>query len=75
MLKRTAACCGLLLALLLSGCAREEARKVSAAPVRVSAQGAEAAEPSVATARDGGAYVAWVEHRGKDADVWLARLD
>lgn len=75
MLKRTAACCGFLLALLLSGCAREEARKSEAAPVRVSAQGTEAAEPSVASARDGGAYVAWVEHKGKDADVWLARLD
>ncbi|MBV8855395.1 MAG: exo-alpha-sialidase [Acidobacteria bacterium] len=50
--------------------------KATAAPaVRVSAEGAEAAEPAVATARDGTAYVAWVEHRGKEADVWLAHLD
>jgi hypothetical protein len=84
MRRRTAVCCGLLLALFLSGCVRFETRRsqteptvhdVSDEPVRVSAQGTEAAEPSAAAARDGTVYVAWVEHRGKEADVWLAHLD
>lgn len=45
-------------------------------PVRVSPEGADAAEPAVAAAPDGTAYVAWVEHRRKrEADVWLARVD
>ncbi|MBV9926994.1 MAG: copper-binding protein [Acidobacteria bacterium] len=47
----------------------------AAEAVRVSAEGAEAAEPSVAAGRDGTVYVAWVEHRGKEADVWLAHFD
>lgn len=45
-------------------------------PVRVSPEGADAAEPAVATGPDGAAYVAWVEHRAKgEADLWLARVD
>src|SRR5919205_537434 len=41
--------------------------------VRVSGSGA---EPSVAAAEDGSAYVAWVAHGAdKTADVWLARFD
>ncbi|HEX8920565.1 MAG TPA: hypothetical protein VF766_03745, partial [Pyrinomonadaceae bacterium] len=45
-------------------------------PVRVSAENTDAAEPTVAPAPDGTAYVAWVEHReNKDADVMLAHLD
>jgi len=45
-------------------------------PVRVSAQGQKAAEPSVAAADGGAVYVAWVTHgAGKEADVWLARFD
>jgi hypothetical protein len=84
MRRGTAAGCGLLLVLLLSGCARPETRRSKAAPpardsasvpVRVSAERTEAAEPSAAPARDGTVYVAWVEHRGKEADVWLAHLD
>jgi Cu/Ag efflux protein CusF len=52
------------------------ARPTSTAPsVRVSAEKMEAAEPAVAPARDGTVYVAWVEHRGKEADVWLAHFD
>lgn len=48
----------------------------AAAPVRVSAEGTEAAEPSVAAGRDGTVYVVWVEHRaGKAADVWLSHRD
>src|ERR1700749_1621622 len=44
-------------------------------PVRVSAEGLNAAEPAVAAARDGSAYVAWVGHgAGKEADVWLSRV-
>jgi hypothetical protein len=44
--------------------------------VRVSPEGTDAAEPSVAaSAKDGSVYVVWVEH-GADgaADVWLARF-
>ncbi|MDX6269471.1 MAG: hypothetical protein QOD28_694 [Acidobacteriota bacterium] len=44
--------------------------------VRVSPEGTDAAEPSVATSvKDGSVYVVWVEH-GADgsADVWLARF-
>jgi hypothetical protein len=44
--------------------------------VRVSAEGVNAAEPSVANAPGGGVYVTWVGHgAGKEADVWLARYD
>jgi hypothetical protein len=45
-------------------------------PLRVSAEGVNAAEPAVAAARGGGsAYVAWVGHgAGKEADVWLTRV-
>lgn len=44
-------------------------------PVRVSAEGLNAAEPAVAAGRDGSAYVAWVGHgAGKEADVWLSRV-
>jgi hypothetical protein len=52
------------------------ARKTNnASAVRVSAEKTEAAEPAVAPARDNTVYVAWVEHRGKEADVWLAHFD
>jgi hypothetical protein len=44
--------------------------------VRVSAEGVNAAEPSVAVAPGGAVYVAWAGHgAGKAADVWLARFD
>jgi hypothetical protein len=45
-----------------------------ARPVLVSVEGTDAAEPAVASGHDGTAYVAWVEHRGKEADVLLARV-
>ena len=82
--------CVMLLALLAASCAREAkqetkqgetpASNTSATnapkPVRVSADNTDAAEPSVAPAPDGTAYIAWVEHReNKDADVMLAQLD
>lgn len=45
-------------------------------PVRVSAEGLNAAEPAVAAGREGSAYVAWVGHgAGKEADVWLSRVE
>lgn len=70
-----------LLLLLMSGCARYFDKGSAAvaqifAPVRVSTENVDAAEPVVAAARDGTAYVAWVEHRAhKEADVFLAQLD
>jgi hypothetical protein len=42
---------------------------------RVSAADTNASEPAVAIAKDGGAYVVWVEHRDKDADVMLRRFN
>ena len=52
-------------------------RKMNTDPsVRVSAEGAEAAEPAITRGGDGEVYVAWVEHKaGGKADVWLARYD
>jgi len=45
-------------------------------PARVSPEGVRAAEPSVAAGRDGMVYVTWVAHgAGKDADVWLTRVE
>ncbi len=45
-------------------------------PVRVSAENRDAAEPAMAAARDGSAYIAWIEHgAGKEADVFVAHLD
>ena len=64
--------CGLLLLASSAGCARPGGRKSKA--VLVSAEGAEAAEPAAAPGRDGTVYVAWVEHRGEEADVWLAHF-
>lgn len=63
--RRTIACCGLLPALLLSGCLRLQTRRWPTEPrehdaveadgaVRVSAERTEAAEPALAPARDGG---------------------
>nr|MDQ3821373.1 glycoside hydrolase [Acidobacteriota bacterium] len=74
-------CAALLM--ILAGCAQQQAKKTENSsqttellkPVRVSAENTDAAEPAVATARDGTAFVAWVEHREAEADVMLARLD
>ncbi len=71
------------LSLLFSGCASRltgeqgEGKRTAITnqePVRISAEGADSSEPAIALAPDGPAYVAWVEHRGKDADVMLARV-
>lgn len=81
-LKAIIACTALLM--LLTACAREVKQEAAMSepassvikPVRVSAENTDAAEPTLATARDGTAYVAWVEHReNKEADVMLAHLD
>ena len=86
--KRQAVIITVALALLLAGCARragqaEGADKTAAGadataptkPVRVSAEDADAAEPSTAPGPEGTLYVAWVEHREKkEADVMLARV-
>jgi hypothetical protein len=91
MRRRIVVGCGLLLLLFLLSFARPDSQKSGAAPVgdsadgrgsasaapavRVSAENTQAAEPAAAPGRDGSVYVAWVEHRGKEADVWLAHFD
>lgn len=43
--------------------------------VRVSPEGTDAAEPSIAAAKDGSVFVVWVEHEANGgADVWLAHF-
>lgn len=79
----TIICAALLL--FLTGCAQSSKQKTETSvtpssdaikPLRVSAENADAAEPALATASDGTAYVVWVEHReNKEADVMLAHLD
>ena len=79
----TIICAALLL--LLAGCAQSSKQKTEKSvtpspdvikPLRVSAENADAAEPALATASDGTAYVVWIEHReNKEADVMLAHLD
>lgn len=87
--KHLFACALLLLTAACAGTARRGERPAAAdlparaaqtlnaaQSVRISADGADAAEPAVAAGRDGTAYVAWVEHgRAGEADVWLARFD
>ncbi|HEX8137303.1 MAG TPA: sialidase family protein [Pyrinomonadaceae bacterium] len=66
---------------LMSACARYFDRGAVSItrlgpPVRVSPEQSDAAEPVVAAASDGTAYIAWVEHRPrKEADLLVARLD
>ncbi|HEX8098417.1 MAG TPA: hypothetical protein VF507_10285, partial [Pyrinomonadaceae bacterium] len=74
---KVAACLSLLLFTAGCGLRLHEGAAASsfARPARLSAEGADAAEPSIAAGADGTAYVAWVEHReGGAADVWLAHL-
>ena len=68
----------LLLALLFAGCkhlAATREKPLPPQPIQISAQGTDAAEPAVASARDGSFYIAWVNHDAKQADVMLARFD
>jgi hypothetical protein len=51
------------------------ASRNSGSPQRLSTNASSASEPAVATGMDGTLYVVWVEHRGKDADVMLKRLN
>ncbi|HEX8142080.1 MAG TPA: sialidase family protein [Pyrinomonadaceae bacterium] len=73
--------CACLLLLLASGCARYLNKNSGSIvqvgqPVRVSQENTDAAEPAVAAAPDGTAYVAWVVHRAnKESDVFVAHLD
>lgn len=70
-----------LCSLFLAGCNRStahEATKVkpAPAPLQLSAEGVDAAEPTTAVASDGSFYVAWVNHEVKNqADVMLTRFD
>lgn len=53
-----------------------EVRRITAVePVRISGLDMDAAEPAIAAAGDGTVFVAWVEHRAGEADVWLSHLD
>jgi hypothetical protein len=44
-------------------------------PMRVSPENTDSAEPSISSGADGSVYVGWVEHRDKQADVMVQRLD
>ena len=73
--------CFTLCVLCLSGCNRSEPTgaaeaKPAFAPVQLSAEGIDAAEPVTAAATDGSIYVAWVNHDVKNqADVMIGRFD
>lgn len=80
MTKRLLIIACVLFLLLTTSCTRRSNQTTPLAnvmpPVRVSAENVDAAEPSLAAARDGTAYVAWIEHRAnKEADVFVAHLD
>lgn len=85
LMKKTAIIVSVAWLILLAGCAQPPKQEMEASnapatnpqkPVRVSAENTDAAEPWVAAAPDGTAYVAWVEHReNKEADVMLTHLD
>jgi hypothetical protein len=47
----------------------------AAQPIRVSSENTDGAEPATAVGEDGSVYVAWVEHRGKQADLLVQRFD
>jgi hypothetical protein len=67
--------------LFFSGCNRSTATEATVvkpafAPVQLSADGVDAAEPVTAAAPDGNFYVAWVNHDVKNqADVMIGRYD
>lgn len=73
--------CAIFLFLCMSACTQQNsvAEKTEAAsapqPVRVSTENTDAAEPAVALARDGSAFVVWVEHRAEgQADVLFKKI-
>jgi hypothetical protein len=64
--------------LLFAGCKHLSTRGAEAnkpAPLQISANGVDAAEPATAAAADGTFYVAWVNHDAKQADVMLAHFN
>jgi hypothetical protein len=73
--------CLSLCLLFLSGCNRSTATEATVvgpafAPVQLSADGVDAAEPVTAASSDGNLYVAWVNHEVKNqADVMIGRFD
>src|SRR5688500_14972861 len=69
-------CLGLLFVSACNRSTAHEAAKIRPAPVQLSAEGVDAAEPVTAVNPDGSFYVAWVNHEAKNqADVMLARFD
>lgn len=87
LMKKTAIAVSFALLILFTGCARgtkevtesgqqQQPPDNSLKPVRISADGTDAAEPTVAPGPGGTIFVAWVEHRqNKEADVMLAQVD
>lgn len=75
----------LALIIIMAACGKKGAPQTGAhteavaefsAPLRLSADSTDAAEPALTAAMDGSIYVAWVEHREKkQADVMLIKLD
>ena len=68
----------LLATLLFAGCKHFSTRGAEAnktAPLQISANDVDAAEPATASAPDGSFYVAWVNHDAKQADVMLAHFN
>ncbi|MEO6393112.1 MAG: sialidase family protein [Pyrinomonadaceae bacterium] len=76
-MKRTIAILGLLLALTAPACNRRSTASDQSfsAPVQLSPIDRDAAEPTLAPAPEGGAFLAWVDHQNGKADVMVARLD
>ncbi len=62
---------------MLAGCAGTRMpTALVTAPIHISPEGSNAAEPAVSAAPDGGSYVTYVEHHGDaGADVYLQKLD
>lgn len=72
--------CFVVCSLFLAGCNHSTAHEATAtkaapAPLQLSADGVDAAEPTTAASADGNFYVAWVNHEAKQADVMLTRFD
>jgi BNR repeat protein len=73
--------CLLLSAFVFTGCNRSTATeapttKLSSAPLLVSADGVDAAEPATGVSPDGSFYVAWVNHEPNNrADVMIGRYE
>jgi hypothetical protein len=62
---------------IVAGCTKRSATLTGnfGPPQLISPAEANASEPVLATTKDGDAYVVWVEHRGKDADVMLKHFN